>query len=76
MGWRLTHTHTHTHTHTQNEQPYLHSVVVKPQRQPVTLKQIGRPQRSTWESTMEKLSRKWNTTKIVLHHTTHHASQP
>ena len=48
MGQRL------THTHTQNEQPNLHSVVMKPQRQPVTSKQIGRLQRSTRESTVEK----------------------
>ena len=28
MGWRLT----HTQSHTQNEQPYLHSVIAKPQK--------------------------------------------
>ena len=47
-------THTHTHTHTQNEQPYLHNVVAKPQRQLVTSKQISRLQRSTGENTVEK----------------------
>ena len=44
----------HTQTHTQNEQPYLQNGVTEPKRQQVTSKQIGKLQRNTQESTMEK----------------------
>ena len=44
----------HIQTHTQNEQPYLQNGVVELQRQQVTSKQIGKLQRSTQESTVEK----------------------
>ena len=67
MDQRLTHTH-------KNEQPYLHNVVVKPQWQPVTSKQIYRLQRSTWENTVEKPIKKKEHCEngSALHSTSHY----
>ena len=66
----------HTQTHPQNKQSYLQSGITKPQRWQVTSKQIGKLQRSTWKSTMEKTVKKkrhhekWIRTVpcIMLHH--------